>query len=96
MKSILFLIILCLAIVSLLPLPTSSQSVAPMNENHQQESRGLASAGATETAGSPMLPDLLPTRGSRRNAPLEPGTILLFGTGLLALGFQWRFRTIFR
>jgi hypothetical protein len=91
MKSLLLLIIICVAIVSLLPLSTSSESVALMNGIHQQEAQVLARAGTMEIASYSTLPDLPPNRGqSQHDTLLEPGTILLFGMGLIGLSFQWK------
>jgi hypothetical protein len=92
MKSTFFILIISIAIVSLLPFSTSSQPMSPGIENLQQQPRVLAALVTKEIASSPALPDLSPKRDqTQHDTPLEPGTILLFGTGLIALSFQWKY-----
>ena len=92
MKSILFFIIVAIANVSLLPFATSTQPMATGIGNHQLQSNAIAVLATRHTVSSPALPDLTPVRGKSHDIPLERGTILLFGIGLIALSFQWKFR----
>ena len=92
MKLIFFFFIIGIAIVSLLQFATSSQPMATGFENHKLQSRVLAALGARKIVSSSTLLDLPPDRGTtQHDAPLEPGTILLFGTGLIALSFLSKF-----